>query len=231
MIVGSYATETVDGNSMKLYVAKPEGSGPFPAVVLAYHRGAFDDFTIDRADKLAQNGFIAVVPDLFHRYPDAENPLTMLDDQQVKADVLAAAAHAKALPDCNGRLGIAGHCMGGRVAFYGAEISSDFSAAAAFYYGNMFKVWGHGDKTPFDMLDRISCPVIAFSGNDDKNPSPEDTQKIEAELNRLGIENEFHRYDGAGHAFQNFLSKEAYRPEAEKDSWGKAIAFLKARLG
>lgn len=228
--MGSYNTVKVDGDDMKLYVAKPQGTGGFPAVILAYHRGAFDDFTIDRADKLAENGFIAVVPDLFHRYPDAENPLQMLDDPQVEADVLAAVEHAKSLPECNGKLGIAGHCMGGRVAFLGAEVSDAFSAVAAFYYGNMFKVWGSGDKPPFEKLDQVNCPVIAFSGNDDKNPSPEDSKKIEEELNRLGIENEFHRYDGAGHAFQNFLNPDSYRPEAEKDSWAKAIDFLKAKL-
>ena len=41
---------------------------------------------------------------------------------------------------------------------------------------------------------------------------------------------EFHRYDGAGHAFQNFANEERYREDASEDAWAKAIAFLDRHL-
>jgi carboxymethylenebutenolidase len=94
----------------------------------------------------------------------------------------------------------------------------------------MFKVWGKGKTPPFQLLSGIRGPVIGFFGNDDKNPSPDDVTKIDAELTRLGKAHEFHRYDGAGHAFQNFVRPEQYREAAEKDSWARTLAFLKTAL-
>lgn len=228
--MGKMETTKVDGTDMGLYVAMPEGKGPFPAVAVMYHRGAIDDFTKDRADRLAQAGFIAVVPDLFHRYPDAENPLERLDDPEIEADIKGAVAHARSKPQFNGKLAIIGHCMGGRVAFLGASINPAFSAAVIYYCGNMFKVWGKGKTPPFELLSGIRGPVIGFFGNDDKNPSPDDINRIDAELTKLGKTHEFHRYDGAGHAFQNFVRPEQYREAAEKDSWAKTLVFLKNAL-
>jgi carboxymethylenebutenolidase len=229
--MGKMETTKVDGADMGLYVATPGGSGPFPAVAIMYHRGAIDDFTKDRADRLAAEGYIAVVPDLFHRYPDAENPLERLDDPEIEADIKATVSHIKAKAAFNGKMAILGHCMGGRVAFLGAAREQAFSAAVIYYCGNMFKTWGKGKTAPFELLSGIRGPVIGFFGNDDKNPSPDDVSKIDAELTRLGKPHEFHRYDGAGHAFQNFVRPEQYREAAEKDSWAKTIAFLKSALG
>ena len=221
---------TVDGSPMRILIATPEGGGPFPAVVLMYHRAGIDEFTEDRAERLAAEGFIAAVPEVFHRWPDADDLLERLDDGELTADINATVTHVKGLAECNGKLGIGGHCMGGRMAFLGAEVSDAFSAATVFYSGNMFKVWGKGEKTPFEMLDRVICPVAGFFGNDDKNPSPDDVNKIDAALTELGVEHEFHRYDGAGHAFQNFTRADVYREAAENESWAKAVAFLKAKL-
>lgn len=228
--MGRMETTKVDGDDMGLYVATPEGHGPFPAVAIMYHRGGIDAFTRDRADRLAREGYIAIAPDLFHRYPDVENPLERLDDLELEADITAAVTHVSAKPAFDGKLAIMGHCMGGRVAFLGASINPAFSAAVIYYGGNMFKVWGKGKTPPFQLLSGIRGPVIGFFGNDDKNPSPDDVTKIDAELTRLGKAHEFHRYDGAGHAFQNFVRPEQYREAAEKDSWARTIAFLKAAL-
>jgi carboxymethylenebutenolidase len=222
---------TVDGSPMKIFVARPEGEGPFPAVLLMFHRAGIDEFTRDRAERLAAEGFIAAAPDLFHRWPDADNPLERMDDNELGADVIATAAHVRGLAECNGKLAIGGHCMGGRVAFLGAEVSDAFSAATIFYCGGMFTIKGKGEKSPFEMLDRVTCPVAGFFGNDDKNPSPDDVNRIDAALTEFGIEHEFYHYDGAGHAFQNFVREDVYREAAEKDSWTKAVAFLKAKLG
>lgn len=229
--MASIETITSGGEPMDVYVAMPEGTGPFPAVMLAFHRGGIDDFTKDRADRLAGEGFIAAVPDLFHRMPpDTENPLPLLNDKHIVEDIAATVDYLKGMPECNGKLAIGGHCMGGRIAFLGAAVNPAFEAAVVYYSGNMFKTWGEGDQTPFELLSGIKGPVIGFFGNEDKNPSPEDVTKIDEELTRLGITHEFHRYDGAGHAFQNFLSDAQYREEAEKDSWSKTLDFLKREM-
>ena len=114
--------------------------------------------------------------------------------------------------------------------FLGAAVNPAFSAAVIYYCGNMFKTWGNGKTPPFELLKGIKGPVIGFFGNNDKNPSPDDVNKIDAELARLGIKHAFHRYDGAGHAFQNFVRDDQYREAAEKDSWGRTLDFLKQAM-
>ena len=78
----------------------------------------------------------------------------------------------------------------------------------------------------FDRTRDIACPVIGFFGRDDTNPSPADVDRIDAELTRHGKPHEFHRYDGAGHAFLNFANAERYRPDQAKDAWAKMLDFL-----
>jgi carboxymethylenebutenolidase len=72
--------------------------------------------------------------------------------------------------------------------------------------------------------------MIGFFGNDDANPSPDDVNKIDAELIRCGVPHDFHRYDGAGHAFQNFTNEKNYREKQAEDAWAKELAFFKAKL-
>ena len=130
-----------------------------------------------------------------------------------------------------GRAAILGHCMGGRHAYLGASVNPVFRCVVAYYGGNMFVPWGHDGPSPFDRLSNLKVPVIGFYGNDDPNPSPDDVNMIDAELDKLGVAHEFHRYDGAGHAFQNFMSDESYREGPTKDSWGRTVAFLKQHIG
>ena len=128
------------------------------------------------------------------------------------------------------RLGIIGHCMGGRMALLGASTHDVFKACVPYYPGNMFKPWSDDGPPPFDLLGQIKGSVLGFFGNDDKNPSAEDKEKISSELTRFGIQHEFHGYDGAGHAFQNFLAPERYREEATRNSWAKTIPYLDQTL-
>ena len=60
-------TLTVNGENMEMYASLPTGPGPHPAVVIAFHVGGVDEFDKVMADRLAEEGYVAVVPDLFHR--------------------------------------------------------------------------------------------------------------------------------------------------------------------
>jgi carboxymethylenebutenolidase len=230
--MAQYDEIQVDGVPMRICYAEPDGDGPHPAMVIMFHRGGFDDFTTGLADKLAAAGYLAAAPDLYHWPPvhdvPADNPFPR--DPQIIKDVAATVDWLGNRNADSGRIGIIGHCMGGRMAFLGASVNPAFNAAVIYYSGNMFKPWSDDGPQPFDLLKDISGPVIGFFGNDDQNPSPDDVSKISAELDKHGIEHDFNRYDGAGHAFQNFLSAERYREEATKDSWGKTEEFLKRVL-
>jgi carboxymethylenebutenolidase len=222
----------VDGVPMRICYAEPDGDGPFPAMVIMFHRGGFDEFTTQLADKLAAEGILAAAPDLYHwppvHEPPQENPFPR--DPEIIKDIAATVDWLGGRPVDMARVGIIGHCMGGRMAFLGASVNPAFSATVIYYGGNMLVPWSDDGPAPFELLEGIKGPVIGFFGNDDKNPSPEDVDKISAELDRLGKTHTFHRYDGAGHAFQNFLGAERYREEATKDSWAKTIPFLSQTL-
>jgi carboxymethylenebutenolidase len=66
-------------------------------------------------------------------------------------------------------------------------------------------------------------------GEDDKNPSPADMKKLDAELTRLGKAHEFHSYPNAAHAFANFGSGN-YREHAANASWPRTFGFFAKHL-
>ena len=224
----------VGGSRMRICTASPKGAGPFPGVLVTIHGGGIDDFEFDLADKLAAEGFITAAPDIFHRQPDEKDPVKRrgnLKDDELIEDMDAGLAWLRSTGRADmQKLAILGHCMGGRHSYLGACTRPVFRCCVAYYRGNMFKPWGHGGPSPFDKLAKLEAPVLAFYGNDDENPSPADVDRIEAELKRLGKTYAFHRYDGAGHAFQNFLAADKFRPDATRDSWARTVTFLHRHL-
>ena len=155
-------------------------------------------------------------------------PIANLDDNQIVADLNATAEMLQMMNNVDpNRMAIAGHCMGGRVSFLGVAEIEAFKCNVAYYSGNMFKVMGTGDASPFEKLAKLRGPVLGFFGADDQNPSSDDVAKIAERLSELGIEHEFHCYEGAGHAFQNFTNPGHYRPAATTDSMTKMFSWLK----
>jgi carboxymethylenebutenolidase len=75
----------------------------------------------------------------------------------------------------------------------------------------------------------LRCPLLGLFGNDDENPNRDQVNRTEAVLKKLGKNYEFHRYDGAGHAFFNAM-RPAYRAEQALDGWSKVFAFFHKQL-
>ena len=197
----------VEGRSMDVHIAAPAGPGPHPAVLLMFHRGGLDACTAHYFREFPKAGYLTIVPNFYHHCPK-DVPLTdckkFLKDTEVIAEIAAAADYALARPDIDrSRLFIAGHCMGGRLAFLGASTKPVFVAAVAYYGGGMMSHWGEGSPTPFELIKNIRCPVYGFFGDLDTNPSRADVDRFEAELKRYHIPYVFHRYPKAGHGFQN----------------------------
>ena len=226
-------TAIVDGSAMPVHLVRPKGfAGPRPLVLVMHHKGAVDEFTQDRMTRLAEVGYLAAAPELYHRTTDAplDAKMAAMRDTQIIADSVASLqAIQAAAPVREGALAVLGHCMGGRMALLAASAYPHFSTCVAYYPGNMFKVWGEG-PTPFDRLCSLACPTIAFLGNDDQNPSPADGDKLDDALTGFGVRHAFHRYDGAAHAFQNFTDPDRHREAQAGDAWRKTLAFLATEL-
>lgn len=91
----------------------------------------------------------------------------------------------------------------------------------------MFEAWG-SETTPAMRLRNIRCPVLAFFGANDRNPSPADAARIGRELTRAGVEHQFFTYENVGHAFQQNASRSPEEGHAAQDSNEKALAYLHA---
>ncbi len=227
-------TVEVGKSRMPIFIAEPEGAGPHPAVVVIHHRDGVDEFTRAFCERLAKNGFAGVAPSLYHRRPAGEDGQTSrkaLTDAEVVADIAATVTALQAQASVRGdRLAIVGHCMGGRMAYLGAAANPAFKAAGVFYVGGIFRVEGEGRPAPFALTANIKCPILGGFGREDKNPPPEDVERISAELTKCGIRHDFKIYDGTGHAFQNFTSPDSYREQASEDVWARLVPFLRAEL-
>ncbi len=220
------------GGKMDVLLGAPEGAGSFPTIVVAHHRWGLDPFTRKVIERLNANDFIAGAPNLYHRRPageDSAESIKFLDDEEMIADVKTAAAFLQSQKQAKrGAEGVMGHCMGGRVAFLGAA-SHPFKAAVMLYGGSINIPRAPGKPVALTRAAGITCPLLGFFGKEDKNPSPADMAAIDAELTRLGKKHEFHAYDGAGHAFQNFQD-ERYRETASEDAWRRYLAFFRETL-
>jgi carboxymethylenebutenolidase len=227
-------TVNVDGQPMRVYLGVPEGAPRRAGLLVAQHGPGVDGFIQDAVNRLFRQGYVAAAPELFHRQPaeikEGTSRVGLLKDDEIIADMNATLAHMKSIKGLAvGPIGIVGFCMGGRVSYLMAAANKEIKACTVFYGGNILKQWG-SLPSPFDRTRDINCPVIGFFGVEDTNPSPDDVKQIAAELTRLGKPHEFHSYNGAGHAFQNFLDAPRYRERPAHGTWGEMLAFFAQNL-
>jgi carboxymethylenebutenolidase len=229
-----------DGTEIEAYVARPQDAGSRGGMVFIHHLPGYDRETKEMVRRAADAGYDAVCPNLYSRVGRDVSPDDAaahvraeggVPDPQVMADVGAAVEHLRGLDSSNGKVAVIGHCSGGRQTFLAAATQP--IDAAVVCYGGLIA----GETPPqlpsmVPLLDRapdIRCPVLGLFGNDDQFPTPAQVDEIDAALTAAGKEHEFHRYDGAGHAFFS-VDRPAYRVEAALDGWQRIWAFLGARL-
>ena len=224
--------EMIDVGPMPAYLARPEGTGPWPAVIVVQEAFGLNDHIKDVARRVAGEGYVALAPDLFYRggkgrtagydqLPKALELMGALKDDEIVADVGSAVAHLERRPDVRkGRIGITGFCMGGRVSYLAACALPGKIAAAVPYYGG---------GIPIDRTATLQAPVLAFFGEDDAFIPMDQVERLRAEAKRLGKSVEVVTYPKAPHGF--FCNeRDSYRPEAAKDAWERTKAFLKKHL-
>jgi carboxymethylenebutenolidase len=227
---------TVDNNSMGLYVASPEGAGPFPAIVVIQNKDGVKEFTQEMTRRVAEAGYVGVAPQLYHREgepttaEETENLRQFRRDAHVLSDIHATIDYLRGCGTVDtARLGIVGFCMGGRVAFLMAAASKSFKAAVDFYGGGVYSKWGADRPAPAQLAADISCPIQGHFGELDTNPPPDEMRTLDAELRRLGKEHEFFFYPDSPHGFNRSDSK-GYKPEHDATSWKRSLEFFAKHL-
>ena len=229
------------GDEIEAYLARPTDPAPRGGVMVIHHMPGYDSATKEMVRRFAAEGFSALCPNLYSREapgaaPDdaaaAVRALGGVPDERLVGDVEGAAAYLKALDNANGKIGVIGHCSGGRQAFL-VGCSSDVDAAVDCYGAFVVNEPPAGMpasmKPLLGLAPQLSCPLLGIFGGDDKYPSPDEVAVLAAELERLGKEHEFHSYDGAGHSFFS-VDRPSYRPEAAKDGWARILGFYSRTL-
>jgi len=230
-----------NGDEIEAYLAEPEGDGPYGGVVVIHHMPGYDRSTKEIARRFAAGGYIALMPNLYHREAPGASPDDAaaaaragggVPDERLVGDVAGAVAHIKALAASNGKVGTIGYCSGGRQSFLSA-VSLQLDAAVACYPGGVVNPPPPGAPVSFKpLLDRckdLSCPLLGLFGEEDRFPSPEEVAILDKELTSAGKQHEFHSYAGAGHAFFD-VDRPSYRPEAAVDGWAKIFDFFGRHL-
>jgi carboxymethylenebutenolidase len=207
---------------MRTYIARPTAEGKFPGVVL-YSEIFQATAPIRRtAAQIASHGYIVAIPEVYHELEPAGTVLAYDQagadkgnadkyDKELSsydADAQAALSHLKSRPDCNGRLGVVGICLGGHLAFR-AAMNPDVLATVCFYATDIHSgTLGKGKSD--DSLARageIKGELLHIFGRQDPHVPLEGRNKIKARLDEVGANYQWLEVNGA-HAF---VRDEGYR--------------------
>lgn len=209
-----------DGGAFGAWLAMPdEDAEPAPGIVMLHEIFGVTGWIRDTAEMFATHGYCVVAPDMFWRMqPGFEGDFRSdadtdrgrrykaeLDHDRAVSDIGAAIEYLKALPECNGRIGVTGFCTGGTMAYLAAaRLPVD---AAAPYYGTQIH----------EFLDEgldITCPAIFHMGDKDDRV-PDDLPETARETWRTNPNITVHTYD-AGHAFAHTERPGYHVPDATR---------------
>lgn len=227
---------TPDGK-MDAYEAQPKAAGSYPGIVVFMEAFGLNDHIKKITERIAQEGYVAIAPDLFYReaervvpYSDLKKAIGMmnrLQDAKVMEDVGAVIAHLKSQGNAKaGAVGVTGFCMGGRCTYLTAAThNKDVKAAVAFYGGGI----PLGNPSPLSQTGGIACPIYLFFGGKDPLIPTEHVEQIRAELTQKKINFALDVYPEATHGF--FCDERpSYDEAAAKDAWEKTKAFFAQHL-
>lgn len=224
-----------DGGTFDAYRALPAG-GRGPGILLFQEIFGINDNMRGLADKLAGEGYVVLVPDMFWRIEprferkdessigEAFAMVQRFDPELGASDITATHAHLLSMPECTGKVGAVGFCLGGTLAFACAarsRVEGRGPDAAVSYYGS-------GNNDLLGLLDEVSCPMLFHYGTED--PFIPEAQIAEVEAAIAGHPHlTLERY-AAGHAFSNWDAPSMYQAEAAELAWGRTLAFFAEHL-
>ncbi len=212
-----------DGETLMGYLAYQTSADPKPAVIVIQEWWGLNDHIKDVANRFAQEGFVALAPDLYHGQvttePDEARKLVMeLDQAEAVNEIQQAIEFLKGQDYVSGdKAGVVGYCMGGALVL-GTALASDDVTAGVVYYGRPLSAEEAG---------QVKAPILTFLGTEDRIPV-EAVEAMHAAFEEAGIENEYHIYEGAQHSFFND-TRESYHAEAAADAWPRTLAWFRSR--
>jgi len=226
------------GGKLNSFVIYPERKDKAGVVLVIFDINGMRDLARALGDQLAQDGFIAIVPDfLSGKGPDGGGSASLganvgqtirtLTDDDMATRLNAAMEYGKKIPSSNGKTGVVGFCWGGTQSFNYAIAQPNLDAAVV-YYGN--PTGATADSAPEANLAKIKAPVLGlYGGNDARIDST--IPPTEAAMKKLGKFYEPHLFDGAGHGFMfSQAGANGANLKAAEQAWPLTIAFFQKHL-
>ena len=219
------------------YLATPAGAGPWPGVVMVHEAFGLNDVQTAHADRLAEAGFLTLAVDLFTRGGTMRCLVSTMRAARsgqgiAYADIASGRAYLLDAPDCTGKVGVIGFCMGGAFALMLAG-RGEYDVAAP-NYGQL--------PEDLDAAMAGACPIVGSYGGRD-NQLKGSADRLAEALTKAGVEHDIKEYPTAGHAFLNEtetgprllrpLMRAAHMgpdPESAPDAWHRIETFMHTQL-
>ena len=230
----------VNGFKMPVYRAAPAGKTGLPVVLVLSEIFGVHEHIADIARRFAQQGYMALAPELFIRQGDAQSygemakliaeVVSKVPDAQVMGDLDATVKWAAANGGDTSRLGVTGFCWGGRQVWLYAAHNPAVKAGVAWYGRLVGQVSDLTPKHPLDIAANIHGPVLGLYGGADTGIPLDTVDKMRAALaagDAAAKASQFVVYPDAPHAFHADY-RPSYRKEAAQDGWKRATDWFKA---
>ena len=206
---------------MSNYLASPQSS-PKAGILLLHAWWGLNDFFKELSDKLANEGYLVIAPDLYdgkiaQTIPEAEKLVSKIKRKNSAELILASLDELKSQPGIE-KIGVIGFSMGAFWSMWlNEERPADLSATVLFY-------GARGGK----YLETKSAFCAHFAETDPYE-SESSKKALEKAFKSGGKTYEFYTYPGTGHWFcEN--DRPEFNPEAAELAWQRTLAFLKNTL-
>jgi len=227
-------TITINGadGAFSAYLATP-ASGSGPGIVVAQEIFGVNHVMRDTADWLANEGFVALVPDLFWRIEPGIDITDKTEEEWRKAfeyfgkfdpdkgmeDIQATITHLRGLDDCTGKVGTVGYCLGGFLAYLAATRTD--SDASVGYYG--VRISEFLTEAP-----NIGKPLMLHIATEDEFVNADAQKQMHDGLGGNPLVT-LHDYQGMGHAFARVGGAHYDKASADRAN-ARSIEFFKQNL-
>ncbi len=220
--------ELGDGCQGELYTPRAAAKG---AVVILHERYGLVKHTLDLAQRLANDGYVALAPNLFSKSENQEalqrgEARVILPDDEVAGVIDRAIEFVKPRA---GRIALMGVCQSGRYPIVVGSRRSDLDACVVFYGASQQRDWDASALQPLpmaDMLRRLTMPSLFVFAERDHTISLDNVRRVRDALEAGRRSYRMKVFADMPHGFLNDTMPGRYRPKEAAQAWQMLLAFL-----
>jgi len=208
------------------------------AVIVLQEAFGVNDHIRGVADRFADEGYLAVAPQLFHpdgspeiAYDDFSSAMPFmanLTKQGLTNDLNATTDFLATLGFHAPNIAAVGFCMGGTVSFFAATLGT--VGAAASFYGGGVTTGRFGFAPLVELAADLRCPWLGLYGDLDQSIPVDQVEALREATNAAPVPTEIVRYPEGQHGFHCDARPDSFNEAAATDARGRALAFFAEHL-